>query len=208
MEFFDLQLFADDEQNSGGLAVDTNSGEPTENKEEPKAEPKYTDDDVNDLLKGKKARWRAEWERELKEQREIEKQQIAEAERLAKMTAEEKTAEKLASLEKKIQYYEHKDARDAMAKQARAMLSDKNVHVSDELLSNLIADDADSTKASVESFLSVFEAAVEKRVKEALKGAAPKAGGSNGGLTREQIMKVTNRNERQRLINENLHLFK
>ena len=146
-------------------------------------------------------------ERKLAEWRRKEEKKTSEAERLAKMTAEEQAAERLAALEKKIQYYEHKDARDAMAKQARAMLSDKNVHVSDELLSNLIADDADSTKASVESFLSVFEAAVEKRVKEALKGNAPKAGGSNGGMTKEQILNVKNRNERQRLINENLHLF-
>ena len=199
MDFFDLQMFADDEQNSGenaGGAEGAEVEETTEPKTEPKAEPKYTDEDVNRLIERKLAEWRRK-----------EEKKTSEAERLAKMTAEEQAAERLAALEKKIQYYEHKDARDAMAKQARAMLSDKNVHVSDELLSNLIADDADSTKASVESFLSVFEAAVEKRVKEALKGNAPKAGGSNGGMTKEQILNVKNRNERQRLINENLHLF-
>ena len=49
--------------------------------------------------------------------------------------------------------------------------------------------------------------AVQAAVKEALKGNPPKVGTKKGGLTREQILKVENRVERQRLINENLDLF-
>lgn len=59
----------------------------------------------------------------------------------------------------------------------------------------------------MENFISLFEAAVNRAVKDALKGEPPKAGGSSS-LTRDQIMKVKDRAERQRLINENMHLFK
>lgn len=93
-----------------------------------------------------------------------------------------------------------------MTKQARAILSDKGIHVDDALLANLISEDAESTKASVESFVNLFNAAVEKAVKDKVKGEPPKAGGSSG-MTKEQILAVTNRAERQRLMAEYKHLF-
>ena len=198
MEFFDLQLFAETEDMAGEPAPEAErTEEQTEPKAEPRAEPKYTDDDVNKLLERKFAEW----------QRKQDKK-ASEAERLAKMTAEEKAAERMKALEDKIHEYEVRESRSAMMKQARAILQDRNVHVGDELLGNLIAEDADATKTNCETFLSLFDAAVERKVKEALKGAAPKAGSSPNGLTKEQIMAVQNRAERQKLINENLHLFK
>lgn len=196
---FNLQLFADE-------AADTDTGTDTENtteeneqSTEPKGkanEAKYTDDDVDKILNKKFAEW------EKKQQKKT-----SEAERLGKMTAEEKASERIKALEDKLAEAERKEARAAMTKEARAILHTANINVSDELLANLVSDDAESTQSAVKSFISLFKAEVEKGIKEAYKGETPKKGGTSS-LTAEQIMKVTNRSERQRLINENMHLFK
>lgn len=196
-----LQLFADGEGEDSGAGAaggenDAGSGAEGSQEQNQGAQAKYTDADVDRILNQKFAEWQKKQEK-----------QTSEAERLARMTTEEKSNARMKALEDKLHDYEVRDAREQMAKQARAILNDKNIHVSDELLANLIAEDAESTKASVESFVKLFDSAVESRVKEALKGETPRAGGSSG-MTKEQIMAVKNRAERQRLISENMNLFK
>lgn len=161
-----------------------------------KDEPKYTDADVDRLIERKFAEWQKKQEK-----------RTSEAERLGRMTAEEKANERMSALESKIRDYETREARTAMTTQARSILNDKGVYVDDALLANLIAEDADSTKASVESFLTLFQGAVEKAVKEAVKGETPRKG-APVSLTKEQILAITNRAERQRLIRENMDLFR
>ena len=95
-----------------------------------------------------------------------------------------------------------------MSKTARKMLADEEINIPDELLSHLVSDSAEDTKASVESFVKLYKAAVQAAVKDALKGNPPKAGtGGNQTMTKEQIMAVKNPSERQRLIAENITLF-
>lgn len=202
---FDIQLFADgttatavNGADAGAENSATNAGEQAQataaEKEEQKA--KYTDADVDRMFNQKFAEWQKKQEKK-----------TSEAERLGRMTAEEKANERIKALEDKLNGYERDAARAEMAKQARAILQDKGIHADDALLSNLIAEDADATKASVESFVSLFQAAVEKAVKERVKSDPPKVGGTVG-MTKEQIMGVANRAERQRLIKENMELFK
>lgn len=96
-----------------------------------------------------------------------------------------------------------------MAKEARKMLADEDINIPDELVMNLVAEDADGTKAAVEAFSTMYKEAVQKAVKDALKGKPPKAG--NGGdkppMTKGQILAVKNPSERQKLIAENITLF-
>ena len=193
---FNLQLFAEDADTSGAVETPENAMEVTKEPDENKAAPKYTDDDVDKLINKKFAEWQKAQEKKTNE-----------AERLGRMTAEEKANERIKAMEDKLREYETNAARTEMTKQARAILQDKGINVSDALLSNLVADDADATKASVEAFVSLFQSAVEKAVKDAVKGETPKTGAATTGITKEQIMAVTNRAERQRLISENMHLF-
>ena len=192
-KLFDLQMFAED--GDGGNTPETPEKQSNEPGNDPKPTAKYTDEDVDKILNKKFAEWQKNQEKK-----------VSEAERLSKMTAEEKAAEKLKALEDKIKGYEAAAARTEMAKQARAILSDKGISVGDELLANLIAEDADATKAAVESFVSLFTAAVEKAVKEKVKGDTPKTGTSTG-LTKEQILAIPNRAERQRMMKEHKELF-
>ena len=193
---FDLQMFADDTDTGGTADTPENPTTQTKEPDEPKAVPKYTDDDVDRLIERKFAEWQKKQEKK-----------TTEAERLGRMTAEEKANERIKAMEDKLREYETNAARTEMTKQARAILQDKGINVGDALLANLIADDADATKASVEAFVSLFQSTVEKAVKDAVKGETPKTGSANTGITKEQIMAVANRTERQRLISENMHLF-
>ena len=194
---FNLQLFADEAaaEAENGAAEEVKESQ-QEEKKSAEQQAKYTDADIDKII-GQKF---AEWEKK-------KAKAVSEAERLSKMTAEEKAAERMKALEEKLDWYEKSAARAEMSKQARALLQDKGIHINDELLANLIAEDAETTKAAVENFLTLFNGAVEKAVKEALKGDVPRAG-KPSALTKEQIMSVKNRAERQRLIQENIQLFK
>lgn len=202
-----LQMFAEGgEGGDGGTGTNGGTGEGGADDKgkgadgggaDDKNQPKYTDADLDRIINAKFAKWQKDHEKK-----------ISEAERLGKMTEEEKSAARMKALEDKLQEYETKAARSEMTKQARAILSDKNIHVSDELLANLISDNAENTKASVENFVTLFQSAVDKAVKEAMRGETPRKGNPNGGMTKEQILAVANRAERQKLIQDNMHLFK
>ena len=133
---------------------------------------------------------------------------VSEAEKLAQMTGEEKEKYRADKAEKELADLKRQIALGDMAKTARKMLSEENITVPDEIIMNLVSDDAEKTKSAVESFAKVFKDAVQAAVKESLKGNPPKA--SSGGtttVTREQILAVKDRTERQRLIAENPQLF-
>ena len=117
---------------------------------------------------------------------------VSEAEKLAQMTNEEKANYRAKKAEDALKEMQRQNARSDMAKEARKMLADEDINIPDELVMNLVAEDADGTKAAVEAFSTMYKEAVQKAVKDALKGKPPKAG--NGGdkpsMTKEQILAV------------------
>lgn len=138
-----------------------------------------------------------------------QQQAQSEAEKLAKMTAQERAEHERDELQKELDKYKRQQAVSEMEKTARKLLKADGVVISDALVSMLIAEDADGTKARVEVFSKDFKTAVQEGVKDALRGKAPASGAGGGSkLSREEIMKVSNRSERQRLISENLDLFR
>lgn len=153
---------------------------------------KYSDEDVNKILNKKFAEW---------EKKQAKK--ISEAKKLANMTAEEQ----LKALQSELDSMKKDKTRSELASAARGILTESDIQVPDNLIANLIGEDAETTKENVAAFSKVFKAAVQEGVKEALKGKTPPSGGSST-LTKEEIMKVKNLKERQKLIKENMHLFK
>lgn len=153
---------------------------------------KYSDEDVNKILNKKFAEW---------EKKQAKK--ISEAEKLANMTAEEQ----LKALQSELDSMKKDKTRSELASAARGILAESDIQVPDNLIANLIGEDAETTKENVAAFSKVFKAAVQEGVKEALKGKTPPSGGSST-LTKEEIMNVKNLKERQKLIKENIHLFK
>lgn len=200
---FKLQIFAgdggDDPEGSDGADGDDSEDDPDGGSGAEEDEKKYTDKEVNDLIERKFAEW----------QKKQEKRRIKqdEAERLKNMSEQERKDHEMEELRKQVDALQRRDAMSKMAATARNMLKEKGISVGDDLISLMISDDADTTKKSVDTFIEAFQDAVNRAVKDALKGEPPKAGGASK-LTREQIMKVENRAERQRLIRENMDLFK
>lgn len=197
--FMALQMFA--EEPAGGEPAETEptGHEPAEPKgTEPKNEPekKYTDEDVNKIIDRKFAEWE-------KKQNKAK----SEADRLANMNAQQKEQYENEQLKKQVEELLRKDALGKMAAVARGMLGEKNISVSDDLIEMLISDDAEKTKSSVDSFINAFQSAVEKAVKDALKGNPPKKTSEPASITKEQIMKVKDPLERQKLIAEHMDLF-
>lgn len=133
---------------------------------------------------------------------------LSEAEKLAKMTKEEKAEYKNRKLEKELADLKRQNAISEMSKTARKMLADEEINIPDELLAHLVSDNAEDTKTAVEAFGKMYKDAVQAAVKDALKGNAPKGGsGGKGAVTKEQILTISNPIERQRLIAENIALF-
>lgn len=179
------------------LEKDTNTAsvDKTEKKE---PEKKYTEADMDKIIDKKFAEWN--------KKRESEEKQKAEAARLASMNEEQKQEAKIKDLTNRLNELEREKTLTEMTKTARALLAEEGVNISDDLLSRLVTDDADSTKGAIDEFIKMYRADVDKAVKERLKGTTPKTGTSSS-ITRDQIMKVENTEERQKLINEHLDLF-
>lgn len=204
--FMALQMFAGDPAGTDPAGNDPAGGQnpagadpkATEPKNEP--EKKYTDEDVDRIINQKFAQKFSEWEKKQSKAKD-------EAEKLAGMNAEQKEKYENEQLKKQVQELLRKDALGKMATVARGMLGEKNISVSDDLIEMLISDDAEKTKSSVDSFITAFQSSVEKAVKDALKGNPPKKTSEPASITKEQIMKVKDPLERQKLINEHMDLF-
>lgn len=177
--------------NDGGNDGNKGGGEGNKNDEK-----KYSDKDVDAIIDKKFAQWQKKQE-----------EKIAEAERLAKMSAEEKlTHERDKAL---------KDAEEAMKKlngyemlsTARGLLREKGVDVPDTITETLIGADAESTKTNIEAFAAAFSAAVEDAVKARIKGKSQKTGGGGASITKEDIAKIKDPVERRKLILENKSLY-
>lgn len=200
--FMALQMFADDPTGTDQTGTDPTGGQdpagadPAGTDPKNESEKKYTDEDVNRIIDRKFA----EWEKKQSKAK-------SEAEKLAGMNAEQKEKYENEQLKKQVEELLRKDALGKMAAVARGMLGEKNISVSDDLIEMLISDDAEKTKSSVDSFINAFQAAVEKAVKDALKGNPPKKTSEPTSITKEQIMEVKDPLERQKLISEHMDLF-
>lgn len=165
--------------------------------QKPKSARTYTDEEVDAIVERKLARW--------KKQRE---QEVAEAAKLAEMNATQKLEYERDQAKKKLAEYERRDAVRQMTDESRRQLREAGVDVPDDVVSMLVGEDAEATKAAVDGFAEAFRAAVEAEVKRRLAGGAPRAGGDAGAMTAEQILAIKDPMERQRAIKENLKKFR
>lgn len=182
-----LQLFADEEAETEVDQANVDAEKETEKT--------FTQDEVNKIVQDRLA----------KEKAKNEKAQ-EEAKKLAKMNAEQKNQYMVEQLQKELEEYKNKEAKNDMIKEANSMLKDNDITLPDEVVAMLIGDNAEDTKICVDSFSKAFKTAVERAVNEKLKGKTPKQK-SVAGLTRKDILSVKDRQERQRLIEENEELF-
>lgn len=162
---------------------------------EEEKEVKYTDEDVDEILNRKFAKWQAQKEEE-----------INEAKKLADMNAQEKAEHERDKLKRELEELRNAQTKNEMTKTARNMLRERNIDVTDDLLNLLVSVEADETKSNVESFTKLFDEAVEKRVLEKIKNPKHNRGGTST-ITKDEILAIKDTKTRQEKIKENLHLF-
>lgn len=143
---------------------------------------------------------RSKWEQEQADKED-------EAKKLARMNAEQKAQHEKDQLLKELAELKAERTRSEMTTTARGMLNEANLSIGDDLINQLVADNADDTKKAVEGFIDLFNENLEKAINERLKSPLPKTSKGNNSLTKADIFAVKDTNERQRLISENLHLF-
>lgn len=206
---FDLQLFADGGGDDGADEGADDGGDDDDvdddDGEEDKPEKKYTDADVDRMVKQRLARERKAAERKARQQ--------AEAEKLKNMSAAEKRDAEFEQMKARLASLEAEKNQAEMLSTASDILKDAGVNVSSKLVGHLIAETADETKANVDEFVKLFNDAVNKGVKAAMKaaGSSPKRkGGSSASdeWTKEKIYEVKDPIKRQQLIKEHWDLFK
>lgn len=198
-----IQFFAEaaeaDTETTDQQELETTETE-QQQEEEKKQETKKTfdEDQVEKIVKDRLAR------------AEKDKQKaIQEAEKLAKMNADEKQKYEFEKLQRENEELKAAQNRYSLGREATKMLAASDIIADDETLEFVVRDDAEATKAAVTKFAALVEAKVDAAVKEKLKGTPPKkSNGNTGTMTKAEIMAIADDFDRRKKIAENPHLFK
>ena len=151
-----------DEQNTVETTVETTAVETEQATPTAKT---FTQDELNAIIDKRLERERRD------AQARIDKA-VTEAQKLAKMSADERAEHERQELQKKLSEREAEITKRELRAEAKSQLSDKGLPV--ELAEVLPYTDADTTNAALAAVEKVFRQAVEKGVTERLKGNAPK----------------------------------
>ena len=178
---------------------DTKQEKQEENKE---PEKKYSDDDVDKIIRDKKAKWQKQQDEKIKE--------LEEARKLEKMNEDEKLQYELDKYKRELEEYKQRENQSAMAKVAKNMLVEEGFNISDDLVNNLITDEAESTKENVKDFAGMLKDLVEKEVNERLKGKSPevkKTGVKSSQGQRSEILGIKDAVKRREAMLNHPELF-
>lgn len=192
------------DENKSQVEETTEEIEETKEKKVENKEPekKYSDEQVDEIIKEKKAKWQKQQDEKIKE--------LEEARKLEKMNEDEKLQYKLKKYEEEIAAYRKKENQSAMAKVAKNMLIEQGFNISDDLVNNLITDEAESTKENVKDFAGMLKDLVEKEVNERLKGKSPevkKTGVKSSQGQRSEILGIKDAVKRREAMLNHPELF-
>lgn len=111
-------------------------------------------------------------------------------------------------LQARLDELEREKVRGMRLGECRRMLAQDGITAADELLSVLISEDEEQTKQAAQSFAELFRRAVDRAVKEKLRGRAPRTGNRmSGAMTKKQIAEIKDPVQRQQAILDNRDLF-
>lgn len=179
-----LQMFAEGDNGEEGATTQT---EPNANTDENKGDtPKvktFTQEEMDNIIKGRLARERKAWEKELTEKQ-------TEAERLAKMTDDEKRSYQSKKREKELDEREAAINKRELMAEAKATLEGKGLP---QTLADLLDySSAEACNESINKVSAAFQSAVETSVTDRIKGGKPITKvPSNSTLTLESIKSMS-----------------
>lgn len=152
-----------------------------------------TQEQVNKIIKERVAREKQKKEEEIKE-----------AERLAKLSRDEREKELNEKTKKELEDARATIRRMNLEHDTEKILVEENLPL--QFKSFLISSNEENTNENIKTFKKIYDKAVDDAVNERLKGKVPRASNVSR-LTREEIMNIADTSERQKQILENIDLF-
>ena len=166
---------ADNTSNADTTTTDTQETSNTENQTTEKT---FTQEDVNKMIQDRITREQAKWEKKVQDER-------TEAEKLAKMKADEKIKYQQEKREKELADRERELTTRELKAQAYETLAEKGIPK--ELVDILNYESAETCNASIESVSKAFQTAVEKAVNEKLRGGNPQKQFNNSSIDTDKM---------------------
>ena len=187
------------------MPQDFNNNEPVDTSvdvhDEVPAEPQkpqeklFTQEEVNNIVEKRLNKEKNKW-----------KNEVDQAKRLAEMSAEDRAREQFKMEKAEFERQRAEFERERLLVQTQRELSTKNIPV--EFADMLVKEDAESTKAAIDTFASLYNQSVEKGVSNKMKGRPPKTKQtSSDGLDRAAFMKLSLA-EQQKMAKENPERYK
>lgn len=173
-----LQLFAEGEE---GGADDGNASGADETGDE---EGGSKDSDFDAFLKDSKNQ--AEFDRRLAKALETQKAKLdaahkseiantrSEAEKLAKMNAEQKEQYEIEKLRKENEELKAAQAKAELSKTASQLLKDNQIDATTDILDFVVGSDAETTQANIDKFVGIIQAEIKKAEVARATGTTPK----------------------------------
>lgn len=169
-----LQFFADGEGGEGGEGAQTEP--PAQKTEDGKESKTFTQDDLNKIISDRLTKERKKWDEELSSKVEEAK---TEAQKLAKMNAEQKAEYERKQLEEQLTKREAELTKRELRATALETLAEKGLPK--QLAEVLVYTDAEATNKSIDAVEKSFRDAVEQAVNDRLKNSTPPKTGGSGG---------------------------
>lgn len=164
----DLQMFAE------GEAVTTTPAEVTETAAETEVKPENTEVDVDAKIESALSKYAAKMEAAYKKQLEAATTAAKkEAQRLEKMSEDERQKAELENARKELETKERELKRKEIELEMVGVLTQRGIPVS--FMNYFITDDNEETLERIKTFEKAYKAEIEKAVNEKLKGKAPAA---------------------------------
>jgi len=205
-----LQFFSQDDTGGSNPTDDNNADDTKDDQQDDQTddkekddkskddEPKFTQKQLDDIVKDR-----------IKRAEQDKQEAIKEAEKLAKMTADQKREYELEKLQRENEELKQAQTRYELGKEATKILAESGIIASDEILDFVVKEDAETTSAAVKAFSDLVDKISDDRMKEKLKGTSPKKQqGVPGAKTKEDILAIKDGAERIKAIQDNPQLFK
>lgn len=203
-----LQYFAEQGQEGApDTSIDQTQTQTEDNQEEQQQESTkktrtFTQEEVNQMVNDRLERERKAQEVKIQAAKD-------EAAKLAKMNADQKKEYQLQKQTERAETAEAKLAKFKMAKQARSMMTDVGLDVTDDELNLVVTKDAETTQANVQQLINFADRIRESVKNELLKGTTPKDPSSKiHSMTKDEIMAIKDPFQRKKAIAENIDMFK
>lgn len=195
-----LQFFSEADD-AGGSNPDNEeeikTDESVDQEENEQEEKTFTQDQVDQIVKDRIAR--AE-----KDKAEA----VKEAEKLAKMSADQKREYELDKLKRENEELKASQNRFELGKTATAILAESGIVADDEILEIVVKEDAEKTNNAVKAFVTLVDRVSDDKMRDKLKGNAPKKQQTKpGSMTKEEILAIKDGAKRIQAIQDNPHLF-